>query len=154
MDLQTVTNAGSNDTTQFIPRQPGDWKTIRIYLTPYVSSGSFQVYLSAKSNTQNNLWVDNVNISSKILPVRLKKQGYLIYPNPFRQSFVVHHTMAPADLMELLVYNAAGQLVWDKRFNGNAITEINIDLRNQARGLYILKMIYSDKTIVEKIVKD
>jgi hypothetical protein len=52
------------------------------------------------------------------------------------------------------VFNSAGQLVWDKRFSGNATTEEYINLANVSRGIYILKMIYSDKNIVERVVKN
>jgi hypothetical protein len=62
--------------------------------------------------------------------------------------------MAPVDLQAAQVYNSAGQLVWDKRYNGNATTEVNVDLKNMANGVYVLKMIYSGKTVVERIVKN
>ena len=62
--------------------------------------------------------------------------------------------MPPTDLRSAQVYNAAGQLVWDRRFNGNAVTEVNVDLGRLARGMYILKLIYTDKIRVERIVKD
>lgn len=153
-ELQTVNDPNYSSTDAFVPASATQWKKESVYLTPNVGTNSFQVYFSAKSNQQNNLWLDNINISSKTLPQRLKNQGYLIYPNPFRNSFLVHHVLPPIGLQSVQVYNAAGQLVWDKRFNGNATTEVNINLANAASGLYILKMMYSDKTLVERIVKN
>jgi len=152
-DLQTVTAPANATAPPFVPVTVNEWKTARVYLTPVVASNTFQVYFSAKSNKQNNLWIDNVNISSKTLPQRLKNQGYLIYPNPFQSSFLLHHFQPPVQLQALQVFNSAGQLVWDKRFNNNATTETTINLGNLSRGVYILKMIYSNKTIVERIVK-
>jgi len=152
-DLQTVAAPANTGAAPFVPNTATEWKTARVYLTPIVNRNIFQVYFSSKSNKQNNLWIDNVNISSKTLPQRLKNQGYLIYPNPFQNSFLVHHVQPPVQLQALQVFNSAGQLVWDKRFNGNAITEININLGNLSRGVYILKMLYANKTIVERIVK-
>jgi hypothetical protein len=86
----------------------------------------------------------------------LKDQGYLIYPNPFNSTFLIHHSAVepPVDLQTVQVYNSAGQLVWDKRYNGNADRQITVDLKNMARGMYILKMIYTNKTVVERIVKN
>ena len=58
------------------------------------------------------------------------------------------------DLQFVTVYNAAGQFVWGKKFNSNAPTEILVDIGRMAKGVYVLKMIYSNKTIVEKIVRN
>ena len=152
-DLQTVTPPVNATIPPFVPNTANDWKSARIYLTPVVGRNTFQVYFSAKSNKQNNLWVDNVNISSKTLPQRLKNQGYLIYPNPFQSSFLLHHFQPPVQLTALQVFSSAGQMVWDKLFNNNATTETTINPGNLSRGVYILKMIYTNKTIVERIVK-
>ncbi|MEP7107523.1 MAG: T9SS type A sorting domain-containing protein [Ferruginibacter sp.] len=153
-ELQTVNDPNYSNTTSFVPNVPEEWKSGRVFLTPYLGSGSFQVYFSAKSNKQNNIWIDNVNISSKTLPQRLKNQGYLIYPNPFRNSFLVHHVLPPVELRAMQVFNSAGQLVWDNRYNANALTELNVDLKNLAKGVYILKMIYASRIVVERIVKN
>jgi hypothetical protein len=59
----------------------------------------------------------------------------------------------PVDLQAVLVYNSAGQMVWSKEYNGNAARQITVDMKSLANGLYILKMIYSNRTIVERIVK-
>ncbi|MEP7143887.1 MAG: T9SS type A sorting domain-containing protein [Ferruginibacter sp.] len=152
-DLQTVNDPNYPSSTAFVPNGPAEWKSGRVYLSPFITPGGFQVYFSSKSNKQNNIWLDNIDITSKILPQRLKDQGYLIYPNPFGNSFLVHHLYAPVELQAMQVFNSTGQLVWDNRYNGNANTEVNIDLGNLAKGIYILKMIYSNKTVVERIVK-
>ncbi len=152
-ELQTINDPNFANIPAFTPTQQAEWKNTRIYLNPYIGTANFQVYFVAKSNKQNNLWLDNINISSKTLPARLKSQGYLVYPNPFNNSFRVHHWIAPADLQGLKVYNSIGELVWEKRYNGNAGTEINIDLSQLAAGVYVLKLNYATKTIVERIIK-
>jgi hypothetical protein len=44
-------------------------------------------------------------------------------------------------------------MVWEKHYNGNAARQITVDCKALAGGMYILKMIYTNKTIVERIVK-
>jgi hypothetical protein len=154
-DLQTQNDSTYSNSNPFIPLLPAHWKSERIDILPLINAApDFQVYFIAKGNQQNNLYLDNINISGKNLPVRLKSQGYLIYPNPFTSSFRIHHLIAPMDLQYVTVYNAAGQLVWGKKFNSNAPTEILVDIGRMAKGVYVLKMIYSDRTIVEKIVRN
>ena len=155
-ELQTVNDPSYSSTDAFVPAVKTQWKPIRIYLTPYIGSSNFQLYFAMKGNKQNNLWIDNINITSLTLPQRLKDQGYLVYPNPFNSSFVIHHYAVdpPANLQSVQVYNSAGQLVWSKQYNGNADRKIYIDLKNRSNGLYILKMIYTNKTIIERVIKN
>jgi hypothetical protein len=153
-DLQTVEDPNYVYTSAFNPTTGGEWRNVKIYLTPFVGTSNYQVYWVAKSNRQNNLFIDNINISSKTLPTKLKNQGYDIYPNPFNASFKIHHWVAPIDLKSAQVFTSAGQLVWERTYNGDANTEITVDMDKLAKGVYVLKMIYSNKTIVERVVKN
>lgn len=155
-ELQTVNDPNYSSTTAFVPKTKNEWRAERVYLTPYVGSTNFQLYFATKGNKQNNLWIDNINITSLTLPRRLKDQGYLVYPNPFNSSFVIHHYAVdpPTSLQSVAVYNAAGQMVWKKEYNGNAERKIYIDMGAKSNGMYVLKMIYSNKTIVEKLIKN
>jgi hypothetical protein len=153
-ELQTVIDPSFSDTVAFVPSSGSQWKNANVYLTPLVGNNNYQAYLVAKSNKQNNLWIDNINIYSKTLPQLLKNQGYLIYPNPFNSSFLIHHLVAPVDLQDVQVFNAAGQLVWEQGYNGDASGQITVDMRKMAKGVYALKMVYSNRTVVEKLVKN
>jgi hypothetical protein len=155
-ELQTVNDPNYTFINNYTPTRAAEWKHVRIHLSPSVGTGNFQLYFTSKGNKQNNIWLDNINITSRTLPQKLKDQGYLIYPNPFNGSFTIHHhaIQPPTDLQAVQVYNAAGQLVWDKRYNGNAERQIWVNTANFSKGMYILKLIYSNKTIVEKVIKN
>ncbi len=152
--LQTINDANLQTAGSFVPKDSSQWKAIKLYLTPFTGVQNFQVYFVATSNRQNNLYIDNINIYQKILPARLKQQGYLIYPNPFVGRFILRHYQPPVNLQRMAVFNSVGQLVYTHAFNGTANTEVNIDLANLARGLYIVKLLYDDHTVVEKVIKD
>ena len=153
--LQTVDDPNYTSSPSFTPSSKKQWKPNRIYLSPFVGSTNFQLYFASKGNKQNSIWLDNISITDQTLPARLKEQGYLIYPNPFNNSFLIHHSAVepPTTLQSVQVFNATGQRVWEKRYNGNADRQITIDLSKEAGGIYILKMIYTNKTIVERIIK-
>ncbi len=151
-NLQTIGDPNLPDTIAFVPN-PNQWKNINIYLTPVIGNQNFQVYFVAKSNNQNNLYVDNINIYTKTLPQRLKDEGYLIYPSPFRNSFIIRNYSVPTTLQSVAIYNSIGQMVWIKNYNGAGYTEMPVDLSNQAAGMYIVKLKYTDKTVVQKIIK-
>ncbi len=151
-DLQTINDPNFASGTSFTPNN-NQWKNINIYLSAVIGTGNFQVYFVAKSNKQNNLYIDNINIYTKILPQRLKNQGYLIYPNPFTNSFIIRNYQVPTTLQKVGIYNSVGQLVWAKDLNGKGNTEMTVELANLPGGVYIVKLIYDEKTVVERIVK-
>src|SRR6185437_1975624 len=147
--LQTTTN---NSGGSFVPGS-NDWGTVNLNLFNYVNTQDFQVYFVDKGNHQNNLYIDNINIYGINVPARLKAQGYLIYPNPFRQQFIIRNYQVPVNLESAHVYNSVGQLVWAKDYNGSAYTEMPVDLGNAPAGVYYVKLFYTDKSVVQKIVK-
>ncbi len=142
-------------TAPFVPAAATQWRTETIDLTSFKGTDNFQLYFAMKGNKQNNLWIDNINIRSEILPERLREQGYLIYPNPFSSTFLVHlyGAASVADLKAIQVFNTEGQRIWSSRYNGNASSLVTVDLKNVSRGMYIVKLLYSDRTVVERIVK-
>ena len=152
-DLQTVSDPNFTSGQMFTPTNDNQWKNINIYLSPIIGNKNFQVYFVAKSNQQNNLYIDNINIYTKTLPQRLKNQGYLIYPNPFSNSFIIRNYQVPTTLQKVAIYNSVGQLVWVKDLNGRGNTEMTVDFSRFAGGIYIVKLMYDDKTVVERIVK-
>jgi Secretion system C-terminal sorting domain len=54
-------------------------------------------------------------------------------------------------LQSVGIYNSVGQLVWRKDLNGTGNTEMTVDLGNLAAGVYIVKLQYTEKTVVERI---
>lgn len=151
-DLETISPAASNGAS-FIPTSIAQWKSVNVYLSPIIGTTDFQAYFVAKSNKQNNLYLDNINIYTKTLPQLLKDQGYLIYPSPFKNTFLIRNYRVPTTLQKVSIYNSVGQLVWAKNLNGKGYTEMTVDLSNLARGMYIVKLSYTEKTVVERIVK-
>lgn len=151
-DLQTIGDPNLPANTAFYPAR-NQWRNVNLYVSPVIGNQNFQVYFTGISNAQNNLYIDNINIYSKILPKRLKDQGYLIYPSPFRNSFIIRNYRIPTTLQSAAVYNSTGQKVWTSNYHGTGYTEMPVDLSGKPAGMYIVKLKYTDKTVVERIVK-
>jgi hypothetical protein len=147
-DLQTVTGYQPN----FVPSNTG-WQNVKLNLFKDVGSNNFQLYFVFNGNKQNNLYIDNINLFGISVPARLKQQGYLIYPNPFHHQFIIRNYEVPVTLQSARIYNSAGQLVWAKDYYGKAYTLMNIDFDTPPPGVYILKLFYNEKTVIQKIVK-
>ena len=150
-DLRTVDTPQQDE---FFPTA-SQWKKDTADLTAFASQSPIQVFFRFTNNFQNNIFIDNVNLTTSAANDLLKSKGYLFLPNPFRESFAIWHYEKPVSLRFIRVYNSAGQLVWTKQFNGNADNLITVNLFGKAAGVYIVRLEYQDasKNISERIFK-
>jgi hypothetical protein len=123
-NLRTV----STQTGEFIPTANGQWRNERVDLTAFLNQSPIQVRFITKNNKENNIFIDNVNITTRTLPDILKQQGYLVLPTIFRDGFTLWHYLQPTTLKFVNVYNAAGQLIWASNYNGDASRYIQVDM--------------------------
>jgi hypothetical protein len=146
-DLQTINDPNYPQTVEFIPGSASQWRNEVVDLTTlgFVPNGPVQLIFRNTNNFENNIFLDNVNLTTRTLPNTLKEQGYLILPNPFNTEFTVWHLNTPTNLRFVSVYNSAGQLVWKKQFNGDATKQVVVNLDGKPAGMYIVNLGYSDR---------
>jgi hypothetical protein len=155
-DLQTVNDPNYSNPTSFAPTNNEQWKNIKLNITGAAgtSSTGLVVFFRNKSNNDNNVYIDNINLTTLTLPASLKTNGYLLYPSPFSGSFNVQHFLTPTDLRFIEVYDSRGRIVYRKQFgNGGANSSEKVDLYREAAGVYTVKLGYTNKMIVERIIK-
>jgi hypothetical protein len=149
-DLSTANPAG----IEFYPANTSQWRKEEVDLTEFIDSSPILVLFKLSNQNENNVFIDNVNINTVILPEVLKTRGYMIYPNHFKTNFTIWHYRPPTTLSYINIYNAAGQLVWARQYSGNAANVMTIDLGNKSNGMYIMQMGYTDKEVViQKLIK-
>lgn len=156
-ELQTVINPTVQmRQSEFFPLS-NQWRKDSLNLGQWLggSESLFQLVFRFHGNFENNLFLDDVNVRTEILPERLKKDGYMILPNPFRRSFYVWHYQQPSNLRYINVYNTVGQLVWSRQYDGNADKIIEIDLGTKAAGIYTVSLGYefSSGNVNVRVVK-
>jgi hypothetical protein len=150
--LQTV-NAPLS--TEFFPNSSSDWRKEVIDLSTFATQSPVMVFFRTTNNNENNIFLDNINFTTQVLPVKLKETGVLLFPNPFSSRFTVWHYQPPTNLRSIRVMNMAGQTVWLKQFTGNADKQEVVNLASGASGMYLVEIIYSDGRKVQtmKILK-
>jgi hypothetical protein len=154
-DLQTINDPNTSTNLPFTPGRL-DWKTIKLNISAIagINSNNLQAVFRSSSNGDNNVFIDNVNLSTLTLPATLKRNGYLIYPSPFSGNITVQHYLPPTGLRAIQVFNARGQMVASRQFGtGGAQSNESMDLKFLAAGVYTFKLIYTNKEIVERVVK-
>ncbi len=151
--LQTISEGLLPFTADFFPFQGSDWRTEEIYLTELLGrNNSFVTVFRNTSQGINNIYLDEIKIFSKQVPVKLKNKGLLISPNPFTGKFIIQHYPDAKDLIGIEVFNSIGQLVYRKSSSGGDVY-LEIDLSSRASGIYFVKLSYKDKVVTEKLLK-
>jgi hypothetical protein len=83
------------------------------------------------------------------LPLELKQVGYQLTPNPTTGIFIIRAT----NLEGIQVVNAGGGLIRILRYKGNAPSVIPVDITHLGPGVYYVRLKYSNKTVINKILK-
>jgi hypothetical protein len=141
------------DTVGFVPTA-SQWRRDSVNFTEKVAANNnFMLVFRATSNNGNNIFLDRINIEPVTLAERLKKNGFIITPNPFNNIFVIRHLVAPTALRSVVISNTAGQIVYRQDFRGDAGNYIEVNLGRYSSGMYNVKLIYSYTTVNVKMLK-
>ena len=101
----------------------------------------------------NDIYLDNIKFYTKFYPQGIQQKGYAIYPNPTVSVLNIQHLNMPIALKSIQLINSIGRKVMQINYAGNTQKEILINTSRLATDVYVLQLIYTDKTITEKIVK-
>ncbi|WP_143306122.1 M43 family zinc metalloprotease [Chitinophaga vietnamensis] len=140
-------------TTEFVPG-PNEWRRDSVDLTAAIRKSKFQVAFRNVSNSENNIYIDNINIVTKDVNPDLKKAGVLVNPNPTDGIVWVTFYEMPTDLLRVAIYNAAGQLITSQLPGGiNRSNRMTFNLVNEPNGVYFVKLIYRNRANTIKLLK-
>jgi hypothetical protein len=153
-ELETL---GTTFETSFEPLSKDQWRRDSVNLTPYLDTAGqqFSVYFRFTGNYENNVYIDDVTLYTKVVPARLKEEGVLVLPTVTTGTFGVWHYQQPIGLRSVTVHNASGQLVWKGDYNHNAEKFITVDLSRLAAGVYFVNLGYDNKSrnVTQRIIK-
>jgi hypothetical protein len=153
--LQTISNANAPNPLEFTPRSANQWRKEEINLTGLLgSSNEFLVKFRNTGNGENNIFIDDVEIFTRVLPQRLKNNGYLTSPNPFRNHFQLQFFPDASKLTAVEIVNMAGQRVFLKTYKtGSAASTIPVDLSRFPAGTYTVRLTFTDRVETTQVVK-
>ena len=145
-DLQTTAYVGS-------PWYPtcGSWATDSINLSNWGLNGdTIMVRFVAINDYGNRFFMDNVNINGQNIISGLQDEftnfHTSIYPNPTKGMFSIRTDVAD---LKVEIYTAFGRLVIKESVTGGLQ---QIDLSQQPKGIYFVKLMHDGKTEQRKLI--
>lgn len=95
-----------------------------------------------------NLWADMlISFPTKIKQYEIETLGYAIYPNPTTGIFTVKGN----NIISVEIINFNGQVIKQITMNSS---QLILNLGEQGKGIYIVKIITEKETIFNKIIKN
>ena len=139
-------------TTSFLPTD-SEWRKDSVDLTGYIGKGPIMVAFLNSSENENNIYLDDINLSKLTINPNLKAKGILITPNPTSGALSVQFYPNPTNLKSISIYDMSGKKMAERTMNNSGNTRYDFDLSYFASGLYTVRIIYTDKTVVQKVMK-
>jgi len=152
--LQTLGNPAQAYTDEFFPQNNAQWRTEEIDLTRFKNDGSILIAFRSTTNWENNIFIDNVQVRTRVLPQTLKAKGYLVLPTVSNGNFALWLYQNADRLKYIAVYNSTGHMVWRKEYNGSADAYIPVNLHGQPAGVYFVKwgFVGQNRAVTERII--
>lgn len=149
----------SASTTQYIPSAAApssDWRNESIDLSAYSSANKLFVKFQATSNYGNNLWIDNINLSSGTFGVEENGNVTMnLYPNPTADVVNLNLNLTSASDVTVSVVNYLGQTIMVRNLgnmNGNTTTQL--DVSSLAPGVYNMTINTNGRISVKSFIKE
>lgn len=151
-DLATVT---SFVTSSFTPTA-SQWRKETIDLSGYTSQNEVLIRFNAISGYGNNLYIDDINISTPATIDESAINGYVaLYPNPVSDMVSIEMLLPESTDINIKVYDNTGKIVGSiqsgKLTQGNHT--INLDATSWAAGLYHAVITTEKGTTTKKFIK-
>jgi hypothetical protein len=139
--------------TEFVPAAT-EWRRDSIDLTEIIHKAKFQVAFRNISNSENNIYIDNIQIVGKAVNPTLREKGILVNPNPTNGIVWITFYEIPDDLQQVSIYNALGQFIMSQPASGiGRGNRMTFNLVNEPNGVYFVKLIYRNRTSTIKLMK-
>jgi hypothetical protein len=150
-----TTLATAPDNTNAFTPSAAQWRHEVISTNSYNGQASVIVRFTGHSGFGNNLYVDNVNISSSSSVVDLLNNVSLnIYPNPMKDNATIDITLANSDKVSIIVYNMLGETV--KTIDAGTLSagshSIQMNASTLDAGVYFVKVISGQSSVSKKVV--
>lgn len=147
---QLATVAGYT-TGAFTPTS-AQWRNESVSLSSFVGSSSVLVRFNAVSAFGNNAYIDNVNLTITTgINEEILESSLSVFPNPANDVLNISAKLNSSDDVTITIYDLTGRVVYTSSVsNVNSINN-QIDVKQFAKGTYLLEVSTTEDNIVRKV---
>jgi PKD repeat protein len=147
--------------TSFFPQSDYDWcgsaygtSCYQLDLSAWAGQRNIKILFESDNRHGNNIFLDNISISglTGIQETGINHERIKVYPNP--TTGIVNLTILdPSSRIDLSVINTQGQTVYSDHFSAKSGNlEKQLDFSAYTKGIYFLRIISDQTTLVKKII--
>jgi len=141
-------------TTNFTPNNASQWRMETVSLAAYNNQSNLLMKFVATSDYGNNVWVDDVNLSTTVgIENHNSNVAYsTVYPNPAQNAANVVITLVETENVKVSVYNLLGESVYAEAKNMAAgTTKVALNTASLANGVYNVVIATAQGNVVHKL---
>lgn len=148
----TTLSTGATQTGAFTPASAADWRNETVSLAAFAGQADVFVKYVGTSNYGNNMYIDNINISSATSLGENELVSLNVYPNPASTEVNVSFEAKNADYSVKLV-DLQGRVIANQNLtNLNGTQVISIPTSTVAKGSYIVSITSNGMTSTKSVV--
>ena len=151
----TALSMGNPDTSaSWHPWNSSHWHHKTVNLNSVVSNQSVFFKFKAISAFGNNLFIDNLNLSTNLttsVPQISSIRGVNVYPNPSTGLIKVQFDLENSEDVTIVVSNTLGAIVKNMKLQSVTSGTFDIDLSKESKGAYEVSIRTSSKVLTKRI---
>jgi len=145
-------STGAPQTASFAPASAADWRNETVSLSGVAGQSEVFIKFVGTSNYGNNLYIDNINVSSATSVSENELTSLSVYPNPASTEVNVSFEAKNADYSVKLV-DLQGRVIANQNLsNLNGTQVISIPTSTVAKGSYIVSITSNGMTSTKSVV--
>jgi hypothetical protein len=94
-----------------------------------------------------------ITAPSSVDPAISKLTDLNIYPNPNHGQFTLDLKLNNSADLEIQIINSLGQILRTSNYSAASEYQLNLNLQDEASGMYFLKLNFANETVIRKVVK-
>lgn len=150
-----LSTTGAITTVEFVPTS-NQWRNESINLSNYNNASGLLIKFQHVADYENNLHVDNINISSTgvsgVAQVQ-QEPSLAVYPNPTTGLLNIDVKLPTAEDIEIVLFNALGQSISRVRDSGVVQGGYQMDMSSLPAGFYQVQVVSGAKTLSARVVR-
>ncbi len=155
-DLETVSVGGGNAANNWVPSTTNDWRKETIDLANYAGEANVMFKFHNTNQYGSRIWIDDINLDGVLSVDSFENaaSSLFIYPNPTNGIVNLNFNSNSDNRdVQITVIDMLGRVVYKEPLGlVPSNYQKSIDLSRQSKGVYLVQVNTSDKTITKKIV--